>query len=192
MSDLTPGMELRGTVLNVVDFGAFVDVGLKESGLVHVSEMSTQFIRSPHDVVSVGDVVTVWVLSVDADRKRVSLGMIKPGTPLPARGRRPDRKPVTAPQPAPTSPVANAEASVDAAASMPPPLPAAASKPKVEEALVESPAPDQPAKPRHPPKRPHHQNKERKPPPLSTGALSGQEPLRTFGQLKQFWNKKSP
>src|SRR5207302_10490942 len=91
MADLTPGMELRGTVLNVVDFGAFVDVGLKESGLVHVSEMSAQFVRSPHDVVSVGDVVTVWVLSVDVERKRVSLGMIKPGTPLVARSRRTDQ-----------------------------------------------------------------------------------------------------
>ncbi len=100
MSDLTPGMELRGTILNVVDFGAFVDVGLKESGLVHVSQLSSQFVRSPHDVVSVGDIVTVWVLSVDAERKRVSLGMIKPGTPAPARGRRPERKPAADSQPA--------------------------------------------------------------------------------------------
>lgn len=80
MTDLTPGMELRGTVLNVVDFGAFVDVGLKESGLVHVSQMATEFIRSPHDRVSVGDVVTVWVQSVDLERKRVALSMISPGS----------------------------------------------------------------------------------------------------------------
>jgi hypothetical protein len=63
---------------------------------------------------------------------------------------------------------------------------------KLEEAVVQSAPPDQSAKPGHPPKRPHHQKQERKPPPLSTGALSGEEPLRTFGQLKQFWNKKSP
>src|SRR5438046_10535415 len=68
LEDLQPGMELKGTVLNVVDFGAFVDVGLKDSGLVHVSQMSAQFVRSPQDVVSVGGVVTVRVLAVDADR----------------------------------------------------------------------------------------------------------------------------
>ncbi len=192
MSDLTPGMELRGTVLNVVDFGAFVDVGLKESGLVHVSEMATQFIRSPHDVVSVGDVVTVWVLSVDADRKRVSLGMIKPGTPMPPRGRRPERRPAAAPQAATISSTAGAGAAVDAATPSPLPATVPPAKPKMELIPAQSATPDQSAKPTHPPKRPHHQNKERKPPPLSTGALSGDEPLRTFGQLKQFWNKKGP
>src|SRR5258707_4188295 len=77
---LTAGMELKGTVLNVVDFGAFVDVGLKDSGLVHISQMANRYIKSPHEVVAVGDVVTVWVLSVDADRRRVSLTMIPPGT----------------------------------------------------------------------------------------------------------------
>jgi uncharacterized protein len=73
-------MELRGTVLNVVDFGAFVDVGLKDSGLVHISQLANRFIRSPHEVVAVGDVVTVWVLKVDHERHRVSLTMIRPGT----------------------------------------------------------------------------------------------------------------
>ena len=85
LSDLTPGMELRGTVLNVVDFGAFVDVGLKDSGLVHISQMSTEFIRSPHVRVAVGDVITVWVQSVDLERKRVSLSMLPPGTVSAAR-----------------------------------------------------------------------------------------------------------
>ncbi|WP_165073468.1 Tex-like N-terminal domain-containing protein [Paludisphaera rhizosphaerae] len=80
LEDLTAGMELKGTVLNVVDFGAFVDIGLKDSGLVHISQLANRFIKSPHDVVSVGDVVTVWVMSVDQDRKRVSLTMVKPGT----------------------------------------------------------------------------------------------------------------
>ncbi len=73
-------MELKGTVLNVVDFGAFVDIGLKDSGLVHISQLANRYIKSPHDVVSVGDVVTVWVMSVDQERKRVSLTMVKPGT----------------------------------------------------------------------------------------------------------------
>jgi len=80
LEDLIPGMELKGTVLNVVDFGAFVDIGLKDSGLVHISQLANRYIKSPHDVVSVGDVVTVWVMSVDQERKRVSLTMVKPGT----------------------------------------------------------------------------------------------------------------
>src|SRR5262249_49480012 len=80
LEDLQPGMELKGTVLNVVDFGAFVDVGLKDSGLVHISQMANRYIKNPYDVLSVGDVVTVWVLSVDQERRRVSLTMIRPGT----------------------------------------------------------------------------------------------------------------
>lgn len=89
LDDLQEGMELRGTVSNVVDFGAFVDVGLKDSGLVHISQMSLNYIPSPHSLVSVGDVVTVYVLSVDKERKRVSLTMIKPGTPRQVRGPKP-------------------------------------------------------------------------------------------------------
>lgn len=80
LEDLQAGMELKGTVLNVVDFGAFVDIGLKDSGLVHISQMANRYVKSPYDVVSVGDVVTVWVLSVDSQRHRVSLTMIQPGT----------------------------------------------------------------------------------------------------------------
>jgi uncharacterized protein len=80
LEDLSPGMELKGTVLNVVDFGAFVDIGLKDSGLVHISQLANRYVKSPHDVVSVGDVVTAWVMGVDQERKRVSLTMVKPGT----------------------------------------------------------------------------------------------------------------
>ena len=78
LEDLEPGIELKGTVLNVVDFGAFVDVGLKDSGLVHISQLANRFVKSPHEVVSVGDVVTVWVLDVDLQRRRVSLTMLPP------------------------------------------------------------------------------------------------------------------
>lgn len=78
LEDLGVGMELTGTVLNVVDFGAFIDVGLKDSGLVHISQMSTGFVSDPHEIVAVGDVVTVWVLRVEHDRRRVSLGMVDP------------------------------------------------------------------------------------------------------------------
>jgi uncharacterized protein len=86
LEDLAPGMELKGTVLNVVDFGAFVDIGLKDSGLVHISQLANRYIKSPHDVVSVGDVVSAWVIGVDQERKRVSLTMVKPGTERPQRG----------------------------------------------------------------------------------------------------------
>ena len=73
--DLKEGMELKGTVRNVIDFGAFVDIGVHQDGLVHISEMSDRYIKHPLDVVSVGDVVNVRVLSVDKERKRIQLTM---------------------------------------------------------------------------------------------------------------------
>jgi uncharacterized protein len=79
LEDLKPGMELQGTVRNVVDFGAFVDIGVKQDGLVHISKLRKQFVKHPMDVVSVGDVVTVWVDSVDMNKGRVALTMIAPG-----------------------------------------------------------------------------------------------------------------
>lgn len=78
LEDLSSGMELQGTVRNVVDFGAFVDIGVKQDGLVHISKLSRQFVKHPLDVVSVGDVVTVWVDSVDKNKGRVSLTMLSP------------------------------------------------------------------------------------------------------------------
>ena len=82
MDDLTEGMELKGTVRNVTDFGAFVDIGVHRDGLVHISQLSGRRVRHPSEVVSVGDVVTVWVLSVEKDKNRISLTMRKPaGTP---------------------------------------------------------------------------------------------------------------
>src|SRR5260370_7104076 len=64
LEDLQPAMELKGTVLNVVDFGAFIDIGLKDSGLVHISQMANKYVKSPYDVAAVGDVVTGWVSPV--------------------------------------------------------------------------------------------------------------------------------
>lgn len=78
IDDLKAGMELQGTVRNVVDFGAFVDIGVKHDGLVHVSAMSKKFVKDPRSVVSVGDIVKVWVLDVDHDRQRISLTMLPP------------------------------------------------------------------------------------------------------------------
>jgi uncharacterized protein len=83
LEDLQQGMELSGSVLNVVDFGAFVDIGLHDSGLVHVSQLANRYVRDPHEVVSVGDIVKVWVMEIDKTRRRVSLTMIPPGTKKP-------------------------------------------------------------------------------------------------------------
>ncbi|MGZ9699038.1 Tex family protein [Bacillus safensis] len=78
LEDLKQGMELQGTVRNVVDFGAFIDIGVKQDGLVHISKLSNRFVKHPLDVVSVGDIVTVWVDSVDQAKGRVALSMLKP------------------------------------------------------------------------------------------------------------------
>ena len=77
MEDLVPGMELTGTVRNVIDFGAFVDIGVHQDGLVHISRMSEKFIRHPSEAVAVGDVVRVWVVDVDQKKKRIALTMVK-------------------------------------------------------------------------------------------------------------------
>ena len=87
LEDLAAGMELTGTVLNVVDFGCFVDIGMHDSGLVHVSHLADRFVRDPHEVVAVGDIVKVWVLAVDKERRRVSLTMVQPGSERPHRPR---------------------------------------------------------------------------------------------------------
>ena len=75
--DLSVGMELKGTVRNVVDFGAFVDIGVKQDGLVHISKLADRFVKHPSEVVAVGDTVTVWVCGVDKDRGKISLSMVK-------------------------------------------------------------------------------------------------------------------
>ncbi|WHO86004.1 Tex family protein [Limosilactobacillus oris] len=80
IEDLKPGMQLQGTVRNVVDFGAFVDIGVKHDGLVHISKMTKKFTRDPRSVVSVGDIVDVWIDSVDLKRQRIQLTMLKPAT----------------------------------------------------------------------------------------------------------------
>lgn len=179
LDDLQPGMELHGTVLNVVDFGAFVDVGLKDSGLVHISQLSHIYVRSPHELVSVGDVVTVWVLSVDQARKRVSLTMIRPGTQATKKSSKGTEK-----------------------TSGEPPSPAASATPRgiapaTEQPVVSDGAPKSPPRSRSDTPR-HHRRKRQKSadeadqklPPLSADALAGSEPLTSFGQLKQLWTHR--
>ena len=75
MKDLAPGMILTGTVRNVIDFGVFVDIGVHQDGLVHISEIANKFIRHPSEMLSVGDVVEVVVLAIDTQKKRISLSM---------------------------------------------------------------------------------------------------------------------
>ena len=77
IKDLAPGMELTGTVRNVIDFGAFVDIGVHQDGLVHISRMAEKYIRHPSEVVKVGDIVKVWVVSVDEQKKRIALTMVQ-------------------------------------------------------------------------------------------------------------------
>jgi protein Tex len=80
MEDLKKGMELQGTVRNVVDFGAFVDIGVKQDGLVHISKLSNKYVKHPLSVVSVGDIVTVWVEDVNIERERIALSMLNPNS----------------------------------------------------------------------------------------------------------------
>lgn len=76
--DLRIGQELEGVVRNVVDFGAFVDVGVKHDGLIHVSDMSKSFVKTPYEFVSVGEIVTTWVKSVDLQRGKINLTLVNP------------------------------------------------------------------------------------------------------------------
>lgn len=78
IEDLKVGMELKGTVRNVIDFGAFVDIGVHQDGLVHISQITDKFVKHPGDILKVGDIVTVWVISVDVDKKRIGLTMKAP------------------------------------------------------------------------------------------------------------------
>ncbi len=78
MKDLKAGMQLKGTVRNVIDFGAFVDIGVHQDGLVHISQITNKFIKHPSEILKVGDIVTVWVLGVDEAKKRISLTMKEP------------------------------------------------------------------------------------------------------------------
>jgi transcriptional accessory protein Tex/SPT6 len=210
IEDLQPGMELKGTVLNVVDFGAFIDIGLKESGLVHISQMANRYVRNPYDVVSVGDVVPVWVLSVDKERNRVSLTLIAPGTQRkpperkgearerrgergerPARGPRPDRR-------------EGGPRREDGGRGRPPqqrgrrPLPPRGRAPAAA-GSSDSAAPAQGGsshaaaptqRQQQPPPRKPKPRRQPPKPKLSQAALAGATPLGTFAELAAFWEAK--
>lgn len=199
LQDLKPGMALQGTVSNVVDFGVFVDFGLPVTGLVHISEMSTKFVRDPHEVAEVGDIVHVWVREVDVERRRVSLTMIPPGTPrerspraaAPKVGAAPATEPRKSTQPAQGPPPARPTkaAPVQKPPRAEPPPPAA---PKIEKPAVappaEKPAPAKPEKSRE--GRPARKRAAPAPVQLSEEVLSGKQPMRSFAELAQYFRLK--
>jgi uncharacterized protein len=220
LEDLQPGMELMGSVLNVVDFGAFVDIGLHDSGLVHVSQLANRFVRDPHDVVSVGDIVKVWVMEIDKTRRRVSLTMIAPGTPRheprprhtrgegrpgdtgeqqrPPRGNRPPRRrPAATGQPPRQAPAAPGAATQPASAQ------GHETEKSAEASTSSRPAPAaRGVRPPHVGRKPYGRSHDRsgqqhthsrpKPKPrpqipITKAMKEGKEPLRTFGDLMQFY-----
>ena len=92
VAQLTEGMQLEGVVTNVTNFGAFVDVGVHQDGLVHISELANEFVSDPHKVVKPGQIVQVRVLTVDAERNRVNLSMRPEGSQPPVKAQRPPRR----------------------------------------------------------------------------------------------------
>jgi uncharacterized protein len=166
LEDLEPGMRLSGTVLNVVDFGVFVDIGLSDSGLVHISRLADRFVRDPHEVVGVGDVLTVWVVEIDKQRRRVSLTAIEPGTEKTADAR---RKPARSqpPKPGGKRPRRPRQGGAEPAAQAP------------ERAARGKPGPGS-----RPPRKPKFVK------PITKAMEEGKEPLRSFSDLMQFYQKK--
>jgi uncharacterized protein len=196
LEDLEVGMQLRGTVLNVVDFGAFVDVGLSDSGLVHISQMSTNFVRDPHQLVAAGDQVTCWVASIDQQRRRVALSMLPPGTERPTKGEKPKRQrgPRRGKSAASTTAPASASASTPAGAAAGSAGPRGNARGKAGDGH----------KPRRPRKKFEPAKAQRRPQsgtfekrakrdvvPITKEMAEGKEAMRTFSDLLQFVQKKS-
>jgi len=172
LEDLTPGMELTGTVLNVVDFGAFVDIGMHDSGLVHVSQLADKYVRDPHDVVAVGDVVKVWVVEVDKQRRRVSLTMIPPGTQR-MSGRREGK-----PQQQPARPQ-------QTSGERPPRPPRPPREQRKPVGAGAPPKTQRPPRPEYKPKRPPKPVK-----PITDAMKTGKAPMRSFSDLIQFYEAR--
>lgn len=197
IEDLQPNMELKGTVLNVVDFGAFVDIGLKDSGLVHISQLANRFIKNPYEVISVGDVVTVWVRTVDAERRHVSLSMIAPGSERkpperrpgpPPRGERREGPPAQAHQGQPGQGASGPQGPDRGQRRGRPPR-RDFRRPGGPPAPADAPAAS--AAPAPPPQRPYRPPGKPKPlPKLSQSALKGKTPLHSFGELEAFFRAK--
>jgi uncharacterized protein len=205
IEDLQPGMELKGTVLNVVDFGAFIDIGLRDSGLVHISQMANRYVKSTYDVVAVGDVVTVWVLSVDKERHRVSLSMIPPGTERKPPERKPEpreRRGGRGERGQPGGGERREHREAPAGGRRPPhpqqrgrrPMPPRGGRgapvgPAAQggQAQAQARGAGSTAAPPQPPRKPRRQPPK---PNLSREALAGATPLGTFAELAAFWEAK--
>jgi uncharacterized protein len=160
IDDIEPGMELVGTVLNVVDFGAFVDIGICETSLIHISRIADRYVRDPHEVVSIGDVLRVWVLEVDRERRRVKLTAIPPNK---RPSERPDLKKAQAARPKrqPAKKMATSQ------------RPSGPRPPKFSQnARRKAVAKRQPAK------------------PITPEMVEGEEPMRTFSDLFQYYETK--
>ena len=171
LDELEVGMELAGPVLNVVEFGIFVDVGLSESGLVHISQISRQFIRDPHDAVSVGEVVRVWVMELDKEKKRIALTMIPP------RPARPPRR--TEDRPARVAKEVSGRAEREPSRTR--------SDQGPERSARRTPRPDKPRSISQERRPTTYVSTTQKGPvlPISKAMREGRAPLRTFGDLKQ-------
>lgn len=168
LDDVRPGMAMTGVVVSVVNFGAFVDIGLSESGLVHISRLANRYVRDAHDEVAVGDVIPVWVVEVDKGRGRVSLTAIEPGTEKPREERRERPKKEQKPQ----------------------------GRPEGRQSGQRPPGRqqrrDQGKKGSARPKQPSVYVVQSKKPakPISKKMIEGKEPLRSFSDLQQFFQKK--
>ena len=185
LEDLEVGMELMGSVLNVVDFGAFVDIGLHDSGMVHISQLSSRYVRDPHDVVTVGEIVKVWVLELDKARRRVALTMIQPGS---VRTQQEPRRPAR---------VATAGAATNQRSNGPPSNGRGPQRAGGREqgaaarSLGSQPSGRNGPSTREPTVKTYTARASSKPAvPLSKKMREGKEPLRTFGDLKQFFQKR--
>ncbi|MFM7108387.1 MAG: helix-hairpin-helix domain-containing protein [Planctomycetaceae bacterium] len=181
LEDLEVGMELSGSVLNVVDFGAFVDIGLHDSGLVHISQLSSRYVRDPHDVVSVGQIVTVWVLELDKARRRVALTMISPVERQRQQQAKERAREAKERRKAGPPPQAAGGASVE-------PPPVAGPKPRPAHGRGDR----RGGRPREQQGPRTYEAVAKKPAaPLTKSMQEGKEPLRTFGDLKQFLESRS-
>ncbi|MFM8414331.1 MAG: Tex-like N-terminal domain-containing protein [Planctomycetota bacterium] len=191
LEDLEVGMELHGAVLNVVDFGAFVDIGMHDSGLVHISQLSSRYVRDPHDVVSVGEIVRVWVLELDKARRRVALTMLSPQE-RERQQRATEQRKQAAEQRKQGGGRRRPQGGGQEAQA---PRPAAASGPAQESRPAPPPRPPQrrgrrdegPPRERQP--RVYETKRKQEFKPLSEAMRQGREPLRTFGDLKQFLSR---
>ncbi len=188
LEDLKPGMDLTGTVRNVVDFGAFVDIGLSDCGLVHISRMANRYVRDLHELVSVGDVIRVWVVEVDKQRRRVSLSAIDPSTPQeppsrPARESRGGRASRTAAGAVATS-AGTPAAATDGHRARRERRPTGQKGPHFRGGAGKR---GQPSKGT----RSHSRSAKPRPvTPITKEMEEGTAPLRSFSDLMQFWEKK--